>query len=381
MMRKILFIHQSAELYGSDKTLLLLLQKLDRSRFHPVVILPFDGPLKRELELVNIEVVIAPVLKLYRDMFTPKNLVRFVRDIRKGLKTVSALHRKHQFDFIYSNTLAVLLGMLSALKVKKRHLWHVHEIIEHPKIFAAAFPILLNRFSDVIICNSHATKENLTKRNPKLSKKAMVIHNGLEPDNKDSSFIGKEDYGFENEDVVVTLVGRISRLKGHKWVLKTITEHFSKHKNLKFLFVGSPVLNQEYYLEEVEQIIADNQLNDMVKILPFTLDLTPIWSITDIALMPSTEPESFGMVALEAMLAQKPVIGSDHGGLREIIENKGTGYLIAPNDVSELSAVLRKLIAYPELRIQMGQKGYERARQNFSVTKYIKDFEKLFQQI
>ena len=49
-MKNILFIHQSADLYGSDKTLLLLLSKLDKTRFNPIVVIPLDGPLKEELE-------------------------------------------------------------------------------------------------------------------------------------------------------------------------------------------------------------------------------------------------------------------------------------------------------------------------------------------
>ena len=60
-MINILFIHQSADLYGSDKTLLLLLRNIDKSRFYPVVVLPNDGPLKMQLEKENIKVVIAPV--------------------------------------------------------------------------------------------------------------------------------------------------------------------------------------------------------------------------------------------------------------------------------------------------------------------------------
>ena len=61
-MKNILFIHQSAELYGSDKTLLLLLKYLDKSKYNPLVVLPNEGPLKQELEKENILVVIAPVL-------------------------------------------------------------------------------------------------------------------------------------------------------------------------------------------------------------------------------------------------------------------------------------------------------------------------------
>jgi hypothetical protein len=78
-MKSILFIHQSAELYGSDKTMLYFLSELDKTKYFPVIVLPFDGPLKVELEKKNIKVVIAPVLKLYRKMFTPKNMLLFFK--------------------------------------------------------------------------------------------------------------------------------------------------------------------------------------------------------------------------------------------------------------------------------------------------------------
>ena len=142
-MKNILFIHQSAELYGSDRTLLLLLKHLDKTKFESVVIVPFDGPLKVELERENIKVVVAPVLKLYRKMFTPKNLLKFFRDIRKSVSILDNLNEQYNFDSIYSNTLAVLLGMIYAKKRKIKHIWHVHEIIVHPKVIALSFPLLL----------------------------------------------------------------------------------------------------------------------------------------------------------------------------------------------------------------------------------------------
>lgn len=117
-MTTILFIHQSAELYGSDKTLLLLLSKLDKSKFKSVVVLPFDGPLKVELEKENITVLIAPVIKLYRKMFSPKNMVSFFQQIKKAVATLDELNTTYKFDLIYSNTLAVLLGIIYAKKKK-----------------------------------------------------------------------------------------------------------------------------------------------------------------------------------------------------------------------------------------------------------------------
>jgi len=377
-MKNILFIHQSAELYGSDKTLLLLLKNLDKSKFKPLVVLPHEGPLKEELEKENILVVIAPVLKLSRKMFTFWNSIQFSKDLKKGISILEELHKKHHFDLVYSNTLAVLLGMIFAKKTKIKHLWHVHEIIVHPKIIASTFPKLLNKYADLIVCNSIATKNNLVKRKKNLANKTIVIYNGIDAVISAIPHATKEDFGYAKEDVIITLVGRISRLKGHKWLLTTLVKYFKTNTNIKVVFVGSPVLGQEYYASEIEQFITENQLQETVKIFPFTKNLSPIWDITDIALMPSTEAESFGLVAAEAMLAKKPVIASNHGGLTEIVLHNQTGFLVEPNNVEALSEALKKLIENPQLRKEFGDNGYQRAVKEFSVEKYVQNFEAIF---
>lgn len=380
-MKNILFIHQSAELYGSDKTLLLLLKNLDKSKFNPLVVLPQEGPLKEELENENIEVVIAPVLKLSRKMFTIWNSIQIFKDLKKGISILEELHKKHHFDLIYSNTLAVLLGMIFAKKRKIIHLWHVHEIIVHPKIIAGIFPKLLNKYADLIVCNSNATLKNLVQRKELIAQKSVVIYNGMDPINSELPVATKKDFGYNDNDIIMTLVGRISRLKGHKWLLTTLVKHFSASTNIKVVFVGSPVAGQEYYATEIEQFIAENQLEATVKILPFTKNLSKIWDITDIALMPSTEAESFGLVAAEAMLAKKPVIASNHGGLKEIVIDNQTGFLVEPNNVEAFSEALTKLFANPQLRKEFGENGYQRAIQEFSVEKYVQNFELVFSEL
>ncbi len=377
-MKNILFIHQSVDLYGSDKTLLLLLSKLDKSKFNPVVILPHEGPLTAALEKENIKVVIAPVLKLYRKMFSPKNMLLFFQQIKKTIATLDALNSEYKFDLIYSNTLAVLSGMIYAKKRGIKHIWHVHEIIVHPKLIAYIFPKLLNKYADVVVCNSNATKKNIADRVSQLESKSIVIHNGIEIDKTVSKISTKEDFEYSETDIIITLVGRINRLKGHKWLLNTFVNYLNENNNVKLLFVGSPVEGQEYYLEEVKQFITENNIQDKVRILPFTTNLNRIWNSTDIAVMPSTEAESFGLVAVEAMLAKKPVIGSNHGGLTEVVVNEKTGYLVEPNNDEALFDAIQKLIENPNLRNEFGEMGYQRAIKEFSVEKYISNFEALF---
>lgn len=385
-MKNILFIHQSAELYGSDKTLLLLLKKLDKNKFKPVVLLPFDGPLKEALENEKIEVVIAPVLKLYRKLFTPKNIFGFFKDIKVAFKIVNELHKKYQFTLIYSNTLAVLFGIMFAWKNNIKHLWHVHEIIEKPSLFKKAFVGLLSLKSNThIVYNSHATKV-FWEVNKSIIHKGAVIWNGIETNIPESSTselseIRKKLFLIQPNEIVLALVGRISRWKGQMILLDAFNNLVQKNDNIKLVFVGAPPPNQEKFQEDLEDRISSFNLNDKVLIIPFQNEIHKIWQAIDIAVVPSTEPEPFGMVAIEAMLAHKPIVGSNHGGLTEIIENNATGFLVTPNSVQDLVIALEKLIQNELLRKEMGEKGYLRVTTAFSVEQYVDSFEKFFEKI
>lgn len=373
-MKTILFVHQSAELYGSDKTLLVLIKHLDKAKFKAVVIVPFNGPLKPVLEAHGADVYIAPVLKLHRSMFSPQNMLLFLKQVKAAVHVADELNKKYKFNIIYSNTLAVLLGMIYARKRKIKHVWHVHEIINHPKSIAAIFPQLLKRYAQVVICNSVATKSNLTGRVKSLEGKSVVVYNGVDEPNRVSA-VSRESMGFKETDVVITLVGRISRLKGHKLMLEAFCNYLQKYENLKLFFVGSPVPGQEFYLTDIQQLIEEKQIEEKVKIKPFTSNLQDVWDATDIAVMPSTEAESFGLVALEAMLQKKPVIGSGHGGLAEIIVDGKTGFLSRPGDALSLASCLERLINDTALRIKFGNAGYIRATNEFSEVKYAENIQ------
>lgn len=377
-MKNILFIHQSAELYGSDKTLLIFLKNINKNNFFAIVVLPNKGPLELELEKTGIKVVIAPVLKLHRGLFSFKNGIQFIKDFFKSVLILNKLHKEYKFDVVYSNTLAVLLGAIFTYKKRIKHIWHVHEIIEHPKPIAWLFPKLLYYFSDIIICNSEATKINIAIREKKNLNKMKVVHNGIDFQNNISK-LEKVDFDYSENNIIITLVGRINRLKGHIWLLETFNNYFKHTKDIKLLFVGSPVPNQEFYLHNIEEYIISNHLQESVKIIPFTTNLNDIWNITDIAVIPSTEKESFGLVAIEAMMASKPVVAANHGGLAEIVVNNETGFLVEPNNKTALKEALEKLINSPELRSSFGKNGLQRAKENFSVQNYVTKIEDILE--
>ena len=375
-MKTILIIHQSAELYGSDKTMLYFLSELDKTKYLPIIVLPFDGPLKNELEKNNIKVVIAPVLKIYRKMFTPKNIFKFIKEYYQGIKALDSLNKEYKFDLIYTHTLAALIGILFAKKRKIKHLWHVQEIIAKPKILNFLFKKALSfDCNHKVVYDSKATMNFWIESNQKLANKSEAVWNGVETNNI-KSFTDfeiqevRENFFFSSKDeIVISLVGRINSWKGQQLLLKSFNQLVKKYNNIKLVYLGSAPPNQENFETELKNQILEFGLESKVVLIPFQKEIEKFWNSIDIAVVPSTEPEPFGLVAIEAMFAKKPVIGSNHGGLTEIIINNETGFLVEPNNQKQLSEALNELIKNQELREQFGNAGYQRAVNEFSIDK------------
>ena len=379
---RVLLVHQSAELYGSDKVMLQLVSRLDKSVFEPIVLLPTTGPLEKELERIGVEYHVVPTIKVSRSTFTFKGLVKLPLEIIYSVRSINSLLEGRRVDVVHSNTLAVMSGALWARLRRVPHVWHVHEIIERPSIVRKTYALLLHLFADKVMCNSHATAEHLYKDNPSLRNKSIVIWNGLEVSD-DIGTSGKQnirkELGLKPDDVLITLVGRINRWKGQR-LLVAAAEMLENagFKNVKYLIVGGPPLGNSQYLEELERDISNSAAGLDISIIPFTNDIWPVWTATDIAVVPSAEPEPFGMVALEAMAARKPVVASSFGGVVEIIVDGVTGCLFEPGNVLALAKKLEMLITSDRRRIEMGEAGYARLQEVFSINNYVVSIENTY---
>ena len=387
-MQSILFIHQSAELYGSDKTMLYFLSELDKTKYLPVIVLPNDGPLKTELEKNNIKVVIAPVLKLYRKMFTAKNLIKFFREYKQGVRTLDKLNQEHNFKLVYSHTLAALIGIIFAKKRKIKHLWHVQEIIAKPKVFNQTFKKLLSlQCNHKVVYDSIATMNFWANDNTILTAKSEAVWNGIEVKNiqtfkqNEIAEVRENYFSSHNDEIIIALVGRINSWKGQQLLLNAFNILSKKNDNIKLVYLGSAPPNQEIFELDLKSKIKEFNLEEKVILIPFQKEISKFWNSIDIAVVPSTEPEPFGMVVIEAMLAKKPVVASNHGGPTEIILNNETGFLFEPNNEIQLANAIQKLIENQELRNTFGEKGFQRVQNTFSLESHVNHFEKIFNEL
>ncbi len=383
-MKLVLFIHQAAELYGSDKVLLYLVTGLaQRDVVKPVVVLPGRGPLWDALQAAGIEVHVAPVGKITRAAFNPVGLVRLLRQVLQSTAEIDRVVAGRPIIAVHSNTLAVLAGAVWAHRRRVPHLWHVHEIIQRPRMAGRVFPALVRWLADTVVSNSTLTQQWLLSHQPALAGRAQVVFNGLPdqplaPATAVASF--RAQVGAQADTVLIVLAGRLNHSKGQGLLIEAVAilRQRGSLGRARLAIVGDAAPGQAHWAGTLAAQANAAGLADAVCFLGFVADIRPVWQAADIAVVPSTEPESFGMVAIEAMAAGVPVVAAAHGGLLDIVNDGGTGLLFTPCSAAALADALQALIAQPALRLRLGAAGQLRQQQHFSAASQVIALEQIY---
>lgn len=379
----VLVVHQGAEMYGSDRVLLYLMRGLrERGRYAPLVVLPGPGPLHGELVAAGVEVHFGEVMKVERAMLRPAGLARLPAQAWRALRRLDDVVGGREVALVHSNTLAVLAGALWAQRRRRRHLWHVHEIILKPRPVAVAFPWLVDRLSDRVIANSTATQRWLLEARPRLAGRSHIVFNGL-PAEASVSQADAESFrqriGARPGDLVATIAGRLNHWKGQGLLIEaaSLLKQQGRLAPWRIAIVGAPFAGQEHIREALRRQVVDAGLGDSVSFVDFVNDIAPVWHGSDVAVVASTEPEPFGMVAIEAMAAGLPVIAAGHGGLTDIVVHDETGQLFRPRDAQALADALVNA-ADDVRRRRWGESGRARQAANFSLQAQVEQTEALY---
>lgn len=368
--KNILIVHHDADLYGSDKSLLRTVRALQADTFTPIVALPHHGPLVDLLRADGIEVHIGPVGKLTRQLMKPLAFPSVARDMLASIRFISRIVAKRPIALAYGNSVAALGGGLWAMLYGVPRLWHVREIVVAPKVAVKGFPWMLRLLGGWCVCNSNATRRWIVGVCPTLEARSSVVWNGLEevptPDPVTVADF-RRGLGVTADEVMVTLVGRINRWKGQSVFIEAAARlNRQGLTRLRFLIVGDVADGQHHFREGMLDAIRREGLEQYVLWHPFTPEIDVVWAASDIAVVPSVEPEPFGRVAIEAMAHGLPVIASAHGGLTEIVEPEKTGLLVAPGNAEELAGAIARLVLSSPLRKSFGAAGCMRQRACFS---------------
>lgn len=236
-----------------------------------------------------------------------------------------------------------------------------------------------SKLSDNVIGVSEAvTGEYLNGKLGLSDKKAITINNGValpRKVNPEEIAEAKKKWGISKKGFVIGSIGRMNQ-DSHKRVSDLIKAFatFSKEKeNVKLLLVGEGQEKPGY-----EKLAHELNISEKVIFTGYQSDVALFYQIMDVFVLVSAR-EAFGLVLAEAMLNHLPVIATRVGGMKYIVKDKETGFLVEPMNVTQISEKLELLYQNPKLREEMGEKGLERAMKEYTEEVYVEKIRNLYQ--
>ena len=380
----ILYVHGSADLYGSDRLLLDLIASLDRDQFDPVVVVPGRGPLVAALEDMDVEVQVRSLSVLHRSL-SPRYWMRFFGSLPGSIRALRQLIERRGIKLVHSNTSHVYDGALAARAAGVAHVWHLREV--HTGLSPIGWPLsrLIYACSDLVIVMSDAVKEAFFDNRADPLRKIRKVHDGVDlhqfnPGNDGTAF--RADVDLDPHTPLVGVVGRIAHWKGQRLFLRAAALAIEHGASAHFLIVGDAVTPGDYRLkEDLIELVDQREMKDAVTFAGVRSDVPQIMAALNVLVLPSEMPEPWGMVVLEAMATARPVVATRQGGPLESVEDGATGYLVPPDDPRPMAEAIVSLLQAPERAQAMGMRGRTRCEHCFDQRRTHQEIQRLYEQV
>ena len=384
---KILFYSHTGIVSGAENILLLALKRLNRRRFTPTAICPADGELAEKISELGISCqTILPLEARFtwRVDRLFKYLLSFLQTFRNLRKAIAETAP----DVIHANSIrAGIAATAATVFTGKPIFWHLQdELPRHPfstliRLFAVSSPRVR------LIAASQATADSFLGKFPRSFKNRMplrVVYNAIEPERFEVNALFREEkrreFQIGKDEFVIGIVGQITPRKGQLELIRVFAEASKRMPPAKLLIIGAPMFNlDDLYFEELKKTVRELGLEERVKFTGKRSDVAGLMQALD-ALVVNSKSEAFVIVALEAMACGTPVIATQVGGIREMIEHKNNGWLVPFGDERLLAEALIALNRQPELRAAFSENGKQIVNAKFHAGKFIAEMEDFFEQ-
>ncbi|WP_312283563.1 glycosyltransferase [Candidatus Igneacidithiobacillus taiwanensis] len=278
-------------------------------------------------------------------------------------------------DITYANSQkAMVVGALASALARRPLIWHMRDILsaDHfsPTMRRVAV-MMANARAATVIANSHATAEAFVAAGGR-RKLVRVIHNGIDSKPFDAittqmATLARTELMPLDNGFLIGVFGRLTPWKGQHLVLEAI----STLPGVSAVFIGDALFGEMEYKHTLHKRVECEDLRGRVRFLGFRDDVPRLMRAVDAIVHSSVNPEPFGRVIIEGMLARRPVVASAAGGVLEIIEDGETGLIYPPGDCAALRAQIERLQNDPALCERLGAAGYNKAQACFSRTAMI----------
>lgn len=404
--RKILYMQHAGALGGSCMSLLYTMQGIDHSRFEPVVALARPSP-----ELVDFyaragfEVLPWPGMVLWdhstvapMPLYDPRSWLHlwqvwrcWGRTQRRTLELIDTV--KPDIVHLNSMPLSPCADILSRKGVP--FVWHVREPPQTSFGLRYRFIRKLMLKANELIFISKSDQRAWVQNNH-----GQVVHNFVDFSRFDStlnSVLIRGKFGILSDAPVILYVGGFHPIKGIFPMLEALAELKKRFVKLRCLMPGTiyepsnsliarmarkvlPLLGSGTNSQKIHKIIEVADLKDTCIFLPFQTNIAPLYAACDVLVFPAIVPH-FARPVIEASAMGKPSVGSDLGGVNELIEHDHTGLLVEPGSPIALAEALKELLTNPERLKNFGENALIKARKEFDAKQQVAKITKIYDSI
>ena len=354
----VLVAHPGADLYGSDRMLLESVTGLVQAGHEVVVVMPTSGPLVAELEARGAQTRVIPMPVLRKSALRPRGMVALAAEAARSLRPSVALLRQTRPISVYVSTLTLPSWLLLARLLRRPTVCHVHEADQHRSRLVSKALVLPLLLADRLVVNSHYTSSVLTAAVPRLARRTTVVHNGV----AGPASVTAPRAVIEGP-VRLLFVGRLSPRKGPDVAARVVRVLEDRGVGAVLDVVGDVFPGYEWFEQELAEEFGDLVASGRLRLRGFAADVWPHVEAADVVLVPATLPESLGNTAIEAILAARPVVVSDAGGLSEVAAGCPTARIVPPGDAEAIADAVTSLLArWSDVRTAAPAQAQEAAR-------------------
>ena len=369
-------LHSTSDLYGASKIFLQTAGIFKEEDANVYAFLSEEGPLSIALENIGVEVHILRLGILRRKYINIGGILNRAYFTWRASLLLSRFIKAKSIDLVFNNAASVFAGVIAARWTNRKHVWHIHEIIMEPRPFAKLLSNLMSNQSHLNIYVSDATYRHWIEMNRSIEekKKAVRIRYGLSTtirSNQTEKTSNKNIWNIPISDdkIIIGMIGRINHWKGQVYFIEIANELLKKNKQLHFIMAGDPFPGYEYILQQMKDKIQEFGIGEHINDLGFQKNNAHFFQFIDLLIVPSTLPDPLPNVVLEAMSHAKPVAGTSHGGIVEMILDQTSGIHLPIQDPVIAAEKISRILDKQVLR-NMGEKGFEYLEKEFAPERY-----------
>ncbi len=194
----------------------------------------------------------------------------------------------------------------------------------------------------------------------------------------------KNKYGFDKNDIVVGIIGRLVPVKNHEMFLEVAALiKANSNKNIRFVIIGDgesrPLIEKKAAALNLSYsyFVTNPKAKTDILVTSWETEIDEALAGIDIIVLTSHN-EGTPVSLIEAQAAHKPVVSTNVGGIEDIVQHGETGFITEAGDTATFAQHIQTLIDAPQLREQMGKKGYENVIKRYSKQRLITDMKHLY---